>query len=54
MLTQVIKSTLLSLIFIASFALSNVVSAEPAAFTEQVCLLSLELDTKPKNKSQNT
>ncbi len=52
MLPQVIKSTLLSVLFIATFALSNIVSAEQAAFTEQVCLLSMELDTKPKNKSQ--
>jgi len=52
MLTQVLKSALLSLLFIASFALPNVVSAEPTAFTEQVCLLNLDLDTKPKNKSQ--
>jgi len=52
MLTQAIKSTLLSLLFIAVFALSNVASAVPASFTEQICLLNLELDTKPTNKSQ--
>ena len=52
MLPQVIKSTLLSLLVITTFALSNVVSAEQALFTEQVCLLSIKLDTKPTNKNQ--